>query len=198
MASDELTVVPLEPRLAPVLADMFSRCDNNCYCRYFHFGGDKYAWQDRLANHPALNRAELLQAAGQDSEETTGLVALEPTRQKIVGWLKVTPAASLGKLYDQRLYRNLNCLQRNPDGVFTLGCFFIDPDYRGRGLAARLLAAAIELARQLGAKTLEALPRGGAAVSDAELWMGRASTFVAAGFQLVHNFEPYPVFRLEL
>ena len=32
-------------------------------------------------------------------------------------------------------------------------------------------------------------------VHDAELWMGPASDFVAQGFEVAHEFGPYPVLR---
>src|SRR5690606_30027086 len=50
----------------------------------------------------------------------------------------------------------------------------------------------------LGARSLEALPRGASDASDAEYWLGRSSTLLAAGFQVVHDFAPYPVLRLQL
>ncbi len=193
-----LTFAPLEPRHAEALAALFDRSAHHCYCRYLHFPGDKYAWQDRLANSPERSRAELIAAVQRQSPEARGVVAIEAATERVVGWLKLSPAQALNKLYDQRLYRRLPCFDRAPEGVFTLGCFFIDPELRGRGLTKPLLKAAIELGRGLGARSLEALPRGASDASDAEYWLGRSSTFLAAGFQVVHDFAPYPVLRLQL
>ena len=198
MASSEPQVVPLEPIHAQALAEMFERAGHHCYCRYLHFPGDKYAWQDRLANSPEQSRSELIAAVRSQSPEARGVVAIAPEAQHVVGWLKLSPAQTLDKLYGQRLYRRLPCFERSPEGVFTLGCFFIDPEYRRQGIARMLVHAAIELGRQLGACSLEALPRGTPDASDAEYWLGRTSTFLAAGFQTVHDFAPYPVLRLNL
>jgi GNAT superfamily N-acetyltransferase len=180
------------------LASLFERCDNACYCRYFAFSGDKYAWQDRLANFPQLSKQELIHGAEQQDVHARGIVAIESSTQHIVGWLKLTPASKLSKLYDQRLYRGLPCFNSDRRGVFTLGCFFVDPAFRGQGLSRRLIEMAIEYARTLGARSLEALPRGEAAASEAERWLGRPSALQAAGFAMVHDFAPYPIFRLEL
>ncbi len=193
---DDIRVCPIGPELAPRLAALFDRSNNDCYCRYFHFDGDKYAWQDRLANAPELSRAELIEDVRGRSERALGVIAL--SGDEAVGWLKLTPARLMHKLYDQRLYRHLPCLERDPSGVYTLGCFFVQPDKRGQGVAHRLVVGAIALAKDLGASALEALPRGGASPSEAELWMGKARTLEALGFEPVHDFEPYPVLRLSL
>lgn len=198
MAKDELSVVPLEPGHAEALAELFDRSEHHCYCRYLHFPGDKYAWQDRLANNPERSRAELIRAVASQSPEARGVVAIEPESKRVIGWLKLSPAQTLDKLYGQRLYRRLPCFDRAPEGVFTLGCFFVEPEYRRQGLAKKLIRAAIELGRKLGAHSLEALPRGASDASDAEYWLGRGSTFLATGFELIHDFAPYPVLRLKL
>ena len=199
MPNDTVTVVPFEPEHTDELVDLFAREDNRCYCRYFHFTGDKHAWQDRLANAPDQNRAELIAQARAGGPEARGVIALEgaPTR-RAVGWLKVSRASDLDKLYQQRLYRGLPCFDRPTQGVFTLGCFFVEPEYHGRGLSRELIRAGVAFARSQGATSVEALPRGELAQSAPERWLGRPSALLAEGFQIVHDFAPYPVLRLEL
>jgi len=189
--------VPLAPEHALALAELFQRSDHHCFCRYLHFQGDKYAWQDRLANHWEKSREELIARVQQGSDEARGVIALE-TSGRVVGWLKLSPALSVPKIYDQRLYRRLPCFEGEREGVYTLGCFFVDPEYRGRGLAGPLALGAIQLARTLGARSLEALPRGGSGVSPAERWLGRPEPLLELGFQVVYDFAPYPVLRLTL
>lgn len=196
--NEAFRITPLQPRHAARLAALFERCDNACFCRYFAFEGDKYAWQDRLANDPERSKQELIQGAEQQNPHVRGIVALDPSDDKVVAWLKITPATQLTKLYDQRLYRGLPCFGGDRQGVYTLGCFFIDPAFRGQGISQQLITAAIEHAKALGATSLEALPRGEETASEAERWLGRPSALKAAGFSVVHDFAPYPVFRLEL
>jgi len=191
-----LRVTPLTPEYAEALAALFERAGHTCYCRYAAFGGDKHAWQDRLANHPERNKAELVEAVRKSDPDLRGVVALHEDR--VVGWLKLTPATGLEKLYQQRLYRGLPCFAGDRRGVYTLGCYFVEPEWRRRGLALRLTLAAIELARDVGASAVEALARGAGAHSDAELWLGHPNFLLSAGFRIVHDFAPYPVLRLEL
>ena len=195
---DTVTVGPFEPEHTERLVELFERCDNTCYCRYLHFGGDKHAWQDRLANAPEQNRSEFVTRARARSSEARGAIAIAQATGRAVGWLKVSRAADVDKLYQQRLYRGLPCFDRPVPGVFTLGCFLVDPDYRGRGLSRELIRAGVALARTEGATSVEALPRGELAQSPAERWLGRPSALLAEGFRIVHDFEPYPVLRLEL
>lgn len=198
MSNEAIEVVPFEPEHAGALVRLFERCDNHCFCRYLHFTGDKYAWQDRLANAPAQNRRDFLAAAEVASPEARGVIAFAPASKQAVGWLKISRASDLDKLYQQRLYRGLSCFDRPVAGVFTFGCFFVEPEHRGRGLSRELVRAGIALARSLGATSIEALPRGELANSASERWLGRPSTLVAEGFRVVHEFEPYPVLRLAL
>lgn len=196
MSLDSVTVVAFSPEHVDRLVQLFERCDNTCFCRYLHFVGDKHAWQDRLANAPERNRDEFVARARDGSAEARGVVAL--SAEQVVGWLKVSHAADADKLYQQRLYRGLPCFDRPVAGVFTLGCFLVDPEYRGRGLSRALIRAAVALARELGATSVEALPRGEMAQGPAERWLGRPSALLAEGFRVVHDFAPYPVLRLEL
>ena len=198
MSNDTLRVVPFEPEHADALVELFERAGNHCFCRYFHFTGDKHAWQDRLANAPEQNRAELVTQARAASPEARGVIALEAPTGRAVGWLKVSRASDLDKLYQQRLYRGLACFDRPTQGVFTLGCFFVDAEYHGRGLSRELIRAGVAFARSQGATSIEALPRGELAQSPPERWLGRPSALLAQGFQIVHDFAPYPVLRLEL
>lgn len=184
------------PEHAVGLSDLFSRSEVSCHCRYWHFAGDKNAWLDRMANGSARNRAEMIAALETASGDMTGVVALADG--DVIGWLKLSNASSLSKLYDQRLYKNLPCFSGNRDGVFTIGCVLVDPARRRRGVARALLRGAVERARSLGGSTIEALPRRADDVADAELWLGPFSMFVEAGFEVVHDFAPYPVLRLNL
>ncbi|HEY6727839.1 MAG TPA: GNAT family N-acetyltransferase [Polyangiaceae bacterium] len=193
MSTAEVAVVPFAPEHTERLLQLFERCDNTCFCRYLHFAGDKHAWQDRLANAPERNRDEFVAEARSGGSGARGVIAL--LAEQVVGWLKVSRASDVDKLYQQRLYRGLPCFDRPMAGVFTLGCFLVDPEYRGRGLSRELIRAGVALARSLGATSVEALPRGELAGSAAERWLGRPSALLAEGFQVVHDFEPYPVLR---
>jgi len=125
-----------------------------------------------------------------------GVVALGGN--DVVGWLKLAPAAAVPKLYAQRVYRRLPCFDGPRDGVLTVGCLLVDPAWRRRGVARALVHGAIAFARAEGARALEAFPRRADELRDEEAFTGPFSLFVEAGFQIVHDFQPYPVLRLDL
>ncbi len=194
-APAEFRYLKLTAANAPALAELFEREAVTCHCRYWHFSGDKNAWLARCAHEPEKNRAEFAQAAV--ANELQGMVALDAT-DTAVGWLKVTPVAAVSKLYEQRLYRGLACFDGDRRGVLTVGCFLIDERLRRSGIARELLRAAVREGRLSGARAIEAFPRRAEGVSDAELWLGPYPLFVSEGFEVVHDFGPYPVLRLML
>jgi GNAT superfamily N-acetyltransferase len=182
----------------PLLTDLFRRAEAPCHCRYWHFPGNTNAWLDRCAHARDQNRDELLTALERKSAEACGVVALAGAGDRALGWLKLAPAASVPKLYEQRLYRNLPCFGGPREDVFTIGCMLVDPASRRRRIGAALLDRAVELARSKGGRALEAFPRRAEGISDAEAWTGPFSLYARRGFEIVHDFAPYPVMRLAL
>jgi GNAT superfamily N-acetyltransferase len=192
---DELSVGPVTRADATALSALFARSEVSCHCRYWHFSGDKNGWLERCASSPGENARELGEALAAN-DELSGVVARNG--QQILGWMKLSPAQRVEKLYAQRLYKNLPCFGGDRERVYTIGCFLVDPSVRGRGLSHRLVAAGVELARKAGASAIEAFPRRAEMLADEERWTGPFSTFERAGFTIVHDFAPYPVLRLEL
>lgn len=185
---------PARPEHARGLVALFQRADVPCHCRYWHFPGDTNAWLDRCANAAGVNAAEMTERLTAGSDEMSGVVA--ELGGDVVGWAKVAPAEALGKVYGQRLYRRLPCFEGSRDGVFTIACTLVDPARRRLGIAHALVDAAVALARERGARAVEAFPRCGEALRDDELGTGPASSFLRAGFSVVHDFAPYPVLRV--
>lgn len=177
------------------LLALFARTNTPCHCQYWHFGGDKNAWLDRLFHAPEQNREAFVEslAAPQAASELRGVVALH--EGQALGWLKLCPAERVQKLYDQRLYRGLPTLSGPREGVLTVGCLLVDDDFRRQGIARALVEHAIVLAKAQGARSIEAFPRRSDQAGPAELWTGPFSIFEQAGFEIVSDFAPYPVLR---
>jgi GNAT superfamily N-acetyltransferase len=200
--SAQVAVEAAGPRHAEGLVALFEAAGSPCYCRFWHFTGTNNAWLERSALAPEESRAELLTAIAERSDEARGIVAIatigsEPPR--VVGWLKVAPAAIMTKAYDRRLYRKLPCFDGDREGVLLIACALVHPDHRHRGVASALVGGAVQYATVCGARALEALPRRPKEpVSDEELWTGPMGAFTAHGFEIVNDFDPYPVLRLPL
>ncbi len=190
-----ITARAVTPADLPALEALFDAAGCGCFCRYWHFEGDKNAWLARGAFEPDLNRAELARAIEGATDEGRGVVALDV--DTIVGWAKVAPSRSLTKLYGERYYRRLVTAER--DGVWAIGCFLVHPSRRRRGVVGALIDGAARVAREAGARTLEAFPRRvSSEVADEELWRGSVGALEARGFVAVEGDEAYPVMRLAL
>lgn len=180
----------------PLLRALFEREQVPCHCRYWHFTGDKNAWLERCFHFPEQNAAELDAALAAANPPLEGVVAR--SRDRALGWMKLTPAARVNKVYEQRLYRGLPCFNGDRAGIYTVGCFLVDNEARRQGIANGLLSRGVELARRAGARGIEAFPRGGEGLAPEEQWTGPLTLFERHGFQIVNDFKPYPVLRLEL
>jgi GNAT superfamily N-acetyltransferase len=191
-----LEVRAAEPCHAAGLAALFASNGFGCFCRYWHFEGTSRDWLARCAQRPEENRDEMLAALSAGSPEMRGMVALRGG--ELVGWLKLAPAAAVSKLYEQRLYKGLPCFGGDRSGVFCVGCLLVREDQRHRGVAHALLAGALTQAAAWGASAIEAFPRSDPGVADVSLMLGPTQLFLDAGFELVHDFYPYPVLRRQL
>jgi GNAT superfamily N-acetyltransferase len=70
-----------------------------------------------------------------------------------------------------------------PEDVWSLACFFIRRELRGKGLTKKIIEAAVQHAAKRGAKVVEAYPVEPG--SPSYRFMGYLSTFSAAGFHEV-------------
>jgi GNAT superfamily N-acetyltransferase len=178
------------------LSELYARSNVACHCRYWHFSGTTNDWLARVAHAPEVNRAEMLDALEHDSSEMAGMVATADGG--VIGWMKLSPASSLPKLYDQRIYRRLPIFDGDRADVYAIGCFLVDPECRGQGVSNALLEGGIEWARTAGVRIIEAFPRRGGELRDEERFSGSFSAYSQHGFSIVHDFAPYPVMRLHL
>jgi GNAT superfamily N-acetyltransferase len=179
------------------LRRLFERAGCGCHCRYWHFAGDKNGWLDRLAHAPELSAQELSDDLHTPALAPHGVVAMDG--EQVTGWLKLTRAGRVQKLYGQRPYRGLPCFDDVARGdVLTVGCLLVDPEVRRQGIARGLLAAALEVGRRVGARALEAFPRRAPLLGDAELWMGPFEIYEELGFRPLHVVGQYSVLRKDL
>lgn len=187
---------------AEQLLALFEGAGSGCFCNYWYFEGDKNAWLERCYIKPEDNRAALVARLAQPA--LCGVVALRKSDGAVQGWMNLSRVGAVPKLFDQRVYRNLPCFQGEPgarENVFAVACCYVAEAERGRGVAQKLLSAAIAAVREAGGSALEAFPRR---TPDAEklradeLWLGPEQLFLAAGFKPVSDFRPYPVLRLHL
>ena len=125
-----------------------------------------------------------------ESEEPPGLLAYvdgEP-----VGWVALDRRERLAHFEYSRKLKPLD----RPEGLWSIVCFVIDKRHRRQGLMTRLLDAALEYARERGARVVEAYPidpQGD--LRSYHGFTGIASVFERAGFVRVGRTESDLVVR---
>lgn len=125
------------------------------------------------------------------------------TRPGLIGYLDGQPAGwiSLGPREEYHKLRRSPVMKPVDDiPVWSVVCSYIARPYRGKGLQHRLLAAAIDFARDSGATTLEAYPVDKPARSqDDFMFFGSRSLYERAGFtEVVRRSPTRLVMRLAL
>ena len=120
------------------------------------------------------------------SWRTSGLVAYldgEP-----VGWCAVEPRTAYPRLLlKTRVPWEGRAEDKADDSVWAVTCFVTRTGFRRRGVSRSLARAAVDFARERGARALEGYPMltepGQAVTLVSELHVGSRSVFAAAGFR---------------
>lgn len=191
-----MRITPLTEENAGAWAALFDASGCSCFCRWWHFMGNKHEWLARCFEDPARNRDEQLARVHAGQLEARGLLAMEES--EAVGWMKLAPRALLPKLRRQGPYRALHLGDDSDPShpVWSIGCFLVRPDRRRSGVARALLEAAPDQVRAWGGRTVEAYPhRAVHPLRDEEAWMGPEALFLGLGWKPVHDVAPYPVYR---
>ncbi|MFO0665906.1 MAG: GNAT family N-acetyltransferase [Polyangiaceae bacterium] len=183
-------VSPVRSDDADALAAFFDRAGSTCFCRYWHFTGDKNAWLERSAFDPKANEADLRTGLKNADPSALGLCARNGDGL-VVGWLKLSTLSDVPKLRNLSVYRRLDL----DASALVIGCLLVLPDHRAQGVARALVRGAIARARALPEVTrLYAFPRRAEArLHDEEAWMGPYAIYVAEGFIQASGEDPYPV-----
>lgn len=115
------------------------------------------------------------------------------------GWCCVGPRGDFPRLERSRVLRT----EWSP-ATWSVVCFYVPAAFRHLGIGAKLLAAAVKLAREHGAREIEGYPvrpkRGpGADIPAAFAWTGVESMFEAQGFKPIPtNSDARSVYRKKL
>jgi len=124
-----------------------------------------------------------------ESTSTSGLVAYldgEP-----VGWCAVAPRSAHPRLLrNTRVPWEGRAEDKTDDSVWAVTCFVTRAGFRRRGVSRSLARAAVDFARERGARALEGYPmitQPGQEITWGELHVGTRSIFEAAGFEEVSH-----------
>ena len=152
-----------------------------CQCQWFKVRASQ--WR----SVPTQERADRLRGQTRcgdpDAGSTTGLVAYldgEP-----VGWCAVEPRTAYERLLRGRLPWTGRDEDKADPGVWAVTCFVTRVGFRRRGVSRALARAAVDFARERGARAIEGYPliiQPGQEFSWGELFVGSRGVFADAGY----------------
>lgn len=191
--ASRLTIVPGNEAGCEDFQFLFGRRGSAATCQCQRF---KLRPKEAFSKFPTEVRAgrlrEQTNCGHPERSATSGLIAYldgEP-----VGWCAVEPRTAYPGLL--RVYR-VPWVGRAEDkadaSVWAVTCVFTRAGFRGRGIAYALARAAVDFARERGARALEAYPmitQPGQEITWDEILVGNRSIFAAAGFTEVSHPTP--------
>lgn len=177
--SRPLRIVPAaQAPFADVEAVFGTRGDPaHCWCQWYKIPGKNWRSVGDEALHDRL--AEQLAAPGAGP----GLLAYDGATP--VGWCAIEPRGAYPRLSHSTIARATPDADFDDPAVWAVTCFVVPRAYRKRGVGRALAEAAVDFAREHGARVVEAyaidhLARPG--IPAAELFHGTVTMFLNAGF----------------
>ncbi|NIO04079.1 MAG: GNAT family N-acetyltransferase [Proteobacteria bacterium] len=158
-----------------------------CWCMWWRLKRSEFERQKGEGNRRAMQR---IVGAG----EVPGILAY--TGDEPVGWCSVAPRDSFPVLNRSRILKKVD---ERP--TWSVVCFFIDKNYRNKGVSFHLVRAAIEYAKKQGGKLLEGYPVEPRKdrIPAAFAWTGLESAFRRAGFvEIARRSETRPIMRFTI
>lgn len=150
----------------------------HCWCQWYKIPGSN--WRS-IGDEALRDRLEAQLAA---SDTGPGLLAYDG--ETPVGWCAVEPRPNLPRLPRSRIIVGGTA---HPDfddtSIWAVSCFVVPRAFRKRGVGGALAEAAVEYARDRGARVVEAYaidPSAREKIPAAELFHGTVTMFRNAGF----------------
>jgi len=183
-----IEIAPANQASCEELTTIFNARGNaaDCQCQRY-----RLAPGEAFGNTPVEARIAALrdQSACGDPESpgTSGLIARLAGAP--VGWCAVAPRTAyvgLVRNSNQTAWRG-RAEDRTDNDVWAVTCILTRVGARGQGVARALAAAAVDFARERGARRLEAYPITVPDATWGEEHPGPLSVYLAAGFEVVHR-----------
>jgi len=188
ITAEQVTIVPANEASWDDLVAVFGTADYACRCRCQRLKVVGWIWRDSTLEQRKAMQREQTACGDPAAAATSGLVAYvdgEPA-----GWVAVEPRTAYPKLLTLRLPWTGRDEDKDDDTVWAVTCFVVRKGYRGRGLTYVLARAAVDFARERGARVVEGYPmitQPGKEVTWGELNVGARQVFEDAGFAEVSH-----------
>jgi GNAT superfamily N-acetyltransferase len=161
---------------------------SRCWCRFFALPGASFA-----ATPPA-DRKTQLKDKFDGGGPAPGVLAYRGG--SAVGWCAVEPRPCYPRILRSQVFQAAGPAVAGDGGgesVWSVSCFVVASGHRRSGVAAALLAAAVDHASSHGATVVEGYPVDSAQrpkAGPSDLYQGTLGLFLAAGFEVVSDAVP--------
>ena len=178
----ELRIVPANDASWEDLQAVFgTRGDpSRCWCQRYKMQ-PRESWASVGPEELAFRLRQQTDCGHPESETTSGLVAYaggEPA-----GWCAVEPRTAYPRLLlKTRVPWDGRDEDKTDASVWAVTCVLARKGHRRRGISYALVRAAVDFARERGARALEGYPMTTTAALASELCVGTIGAFAAAGF----------------
>jgi GNAT superfamily N-acetyltransferase len=185
-----MRIVPANEASCEDLQTVFGTRGAASWCRCQRY---KLRPREAFRNFPVEERAQRLRqqtsCGNPESDRTSGLVAYldgEP-----VGWCAVEPRPAYeGLVRNARVPWEGREEDKADNSIWAVTCLLTRPGFRKRGVSLALARAAVDFARERGARAIESYPMVTKDVITEELHVGTKGVFVEAGFAEVCHPTP--------
>jgi GNAT superfamily N-acetyltransferase len=108
------------------------------------------------------------------------------------GWIRIGPRTRQARIPRTRMIAAATTEPFDDESVWAVTCFVVRREHRGTGLNGALLRAAVDFARDSGARVIEGYPvdTAGEKKRTNDLFHGTLGTFTAAGFTVATDLKP--------
>ena len=180
-----MEIHPLGPERHSDAADLFesNSTTRGCWCVWFLM-----PVREAQAGWGPGNRLKFEELAREDGPPA-GLLAYQDGTP--VGWCAMGPRSRYPQVAKSRLMSH-----RDPAvdaDVWFVPCFFVRVGSRRAGITRQLLGAAIEHARESGARAVEGFPLAGDGPHKSNRYLGTEPLFAACGFTPIARPSPQRV-----
>ncbi len=182
MTERPISIVPANAASCEELRTIFGHRGpaSRCQCQRY-----KLRPREAFASFPVEERAHRLRqqtdCGHPEADRTSGLVAYLDDQP--VGWCAVEPRPAFeGLVRNARVPWEGREEDRADEGVWAVTCLFTRAGFRRRGVSRALARAAVDFARERGARAIEGYPMITKDVIAEELHVGMEGVFARAGF----------------
>src|SRR5512135_3263166 len=173
-AASDFEFHPLIPDRWPDLVKLFEHHGNPGYCWCM-------TWRATSAEYKQLDSAGRKRALYSLVQSHVPIGILAYHAGEPIGWCSIAPRETYARLEKSTTLKRID-----DQPTWSVVCFFVRRDLRGRGLGLQLLHTAVEYAASQGARIVEGYP---VEPGQSYQFMGSPAIFKAAGFREVARAE---------